>query len=602
MKLDIMNLVKTKKFIAALAIMLTYVVLAVTYSMVTPLWEAPDEVGHAAYILHLRQTYTLPVQRIGDLGSAHHPPLYYLIAGIVSAPADVNDPTGAFQANPDFIWAGQGGSDVNVALHASAETFPHHGQALMMHLARLASVLMGLITVALVIAIGWQIFGEYPRIGLLAGAFTAFLPQFLFISGAVNNDNLLVMAVTGLWWQALRAIQRPRRWQNWTYAGIWLAVALLAKSSAAVAGVVVGLTLVVCALRNRSFGLFVRGAVAFALPILLLTCWWFTRNQALYGDPLGWSMFQDVYRVVMRSAPLAWNDVRQFFDTQLDSFAGVFGWMNVRATPLFYRIVRIGGLLGLVGLIPFFARYRKDLSQDQRAGLAFLAFTIVAQECYLLWAIQRFDASWYQGRYLFTVIGPIMTFLSLGVAGWLPKRKTALPITVLILVLVGTAIYMPLRVIAPAYRTITLAKSALWAVSNKTELTFGSAFRLRGYEIQPAKDDSTLTLKLYWQATGKPDFDYSAFVHLLDESGQIVAQKDHAPGESLGYPPTSWNAEDIIADEHVLQIPPQLRPGTYRFRVGMYNWKTGEQLPVSAQGRSIGSFTILDRLFAVDSE
>ena len=180
--------------------------------------------------------------------------------------------------------------------------------------------------------------------------------------------------------------------------------------------------------------------------------------------------------------------------------------------------------------------------------------------------------------------------------------KTALPITVLILVLVGTAIYMPLRVIAPAYRTITLAKSALWAVSNKTELTFGSVFRLRGYEIQPAKDDSTLTLKLYWQATGKPDFDYSAFVHLLDESGQIVAQKDHAPGESLGYPPTSWNAEDIIADEHVLQIPPQLRPGTYRFRVGMYNWKTGEQLPVSAQGRSIGSFTILDRLFAVDSE
>ena len=373
MKPSIMNLVKTKKHLAALAIMLTYVVLAVAYSMVTPLWEAPDEVGHAGFILHLRQTHTLPVQRIGDLGSAHHPPLYYLIAGIISAPADINDRTGAFRANPDFIWAGQGGSDVNAALHASAETFPYHGQALMMHLARLASVLMGLVTVALVIAIGWQIFGEYPWIGLLAGAFTAFLPQFLFISGAINNDNLLVMAVTGLWWQTLRAIQRPRRWQNWTYAGIWLAVALLAKSSAAVAGVVVGLTLAVCALRNRSFGLFVRGAVALALPVLFLTGWWFMRNQALYGDPLGWSMFQDVYRVVMRSAPLAWNDVRQFFDTQIDSFAGVFGWMNVRATPVFYRIARIGGLLGMVGLIPFFARYRKELSQDQRFGLAFLA-------------------------------------------------------------------------------------------------------------------------------------------------------------------------------------------------------------------------------------
>ena len=127
------------------------------------------------------------------------------------------------------------------------------------------------------------------------------------------------------------------------------------------------------------------------LPVLLLTGWWFVRNQTLYGDPLGWSMFQEVYRVVMRTTPLAWNDVRQFFNTQIDSFAGVFGWMNVRATPVYYRIVRICGLLGLVGLAPFFARYRKELSRDQRAGLVFLAFTIVAQECYLLWAIQRFD-------------------------------------------------------------------------------------------------------------------------------------------------------------------------------------------------------------------
>jgi 4-amino-4-deoxy-L-arabinose transferase-like glycosyltransferase len=595
MKPSIMNWLKAKHHIAALAIMLTYIALAVAYSMVIPLWETPDEAGHATFILHLRQTHTLPVQRIGDFGSAHHPPLYYLIAGIISAPADINNPTGAFRTNPDFIWAGQGGSDVNAALHASAETFPYHGQALTLHLARLASVLMGLTTVALVIATGWQLFGEYPWIGLLAGALTAFLPQFLFISGAINNDNLLTMAATGLWWQTLRAMKAPRRWQNWANAGIWLAVALLAKSSAAIPGVVVGLTLVVCALSKRSFGLFVRGAIALILPVVLLTGWWFVRNQMLYGDPLGWSVFQNVYRVVMRLAPLAWNDISLFFNTQIDSFAGVFGWMNVWATPVFYRIVRICGLLALVGLIPFFARYRKELSRDQQAGLVFLAFTIVAQECYLLWAIQRFNESWYQGRYLFSVIGPMMIFLSLGVAGWLPRRRNALPLTVLILVLVGTAIYMPLRVIAPAYRTITLAKSALWFVSNRTELTFGSAFRLRGYEIQPAKDGSTLTLKLYWQATGKPDFDYSAFVHLIDESGQIVTQKDHAPGESLGYPPTSWNAEDIIADEHVLQIPSQPGPGTYYFRVGIYNWKTGEQLPVSDQGRPSGNFTILDR-------
>ena len=471
MKPSIMNLFKTKKYIAALAIMLTYVVSAVAYSVVTPLWEAPDEVGHAGFMLHLRQTHTLPVQRIGDLGSAHHPPLYYLIAGIISAPADINDPTGAFRANPDFIWAGQGGSDVNAALHASAETFPYHGQALMMHLAAFGLCVDGS---------DHRGAGNRNRMAYLrgipldraaGGRFDCFRAAVsLYQRGnqqrqsADDGGNRSLVADIASHEDA-RAAGRTGPMPAFGWPSL-----LLAKSSAAIPGVVVGLTLVVCALRNRSFGLFIRGAVALVLPVLLLTGWWFVRNQTLYGDPLGWSMFQEVYRVVMRSTPLAWNDVRQFFNTQIDSFAGVFGWMNVRATPVFYRIVRICGLLGLVGLVPFFARYRKELSRDQRAGLVFLAFTIVAQECYLLWAIQRFDASWYQGRYLFTVIGPIMIFLSLGIAGWLPKRRTALPVTVLILVLVGVAIYMPLRVIAPAYRTITLAKSALWLVPNKTEL------------------------------------------------------------------------------------------------------------------------------------
>jgi 4-amino-4-deoxy-L-arabinose transferase-like glycosyltransferase len=589
------NRARTRKYLAALAILLAYLALASAYSMVTPLWEAPDEVGHVAFVLHLRQNHTLPVQRIGDLGSSHHPPLYYLIAAALSAPADLSDPTGAFRANPDFIWAGEGGSEANVALHGSAETFPYHGQALALHLARLASVLMGLVTVALVIAIGWQLFGEYPWIGLLAGALTAFMPQFLFISGAINNDNLLAMATTGLWWQTLRAMAHPRRWQNWAYAGIWLAVALLAKSSAAAAGLVVGLTLAACALRGRSLGLFLRGAAALALPVLVLAGWWFVRNQILYGDPLGWTVFQEVYRTVMRTVPLAWDDVRHFFATQIDSFAGVFGWMNVRAAPPFYRIARFAGLLGLIGLVPFFARYRRELSGYQWAGLGFLAFTILAQEGALLWAIRRFNESWYQGRYLFPVIGAIMIFLSLGIAGWLPRRRAALPVTALILALVGVAIYVPLHVIAPAYPATTLAKSDLWLLPNKTDWTFGSAFKLRGYEIRPSPDGTAVALKLYWQAADRPDFDYSAFVHLLDASGQVVAQKDHAPGESAGHPPTSWELEDIIADEHVLPIPSGLPPGTYHLRVGLYNWQTGEQMPVSAQGQALGSFTVLDQ-------
>ena len=74
MKPDIMDRFRTKKHVAALVILLIYVVSAVAYSIVTPLWEAPDEVGHAGFVMYLRQSHALPVQRIGSLGSSHHPP------------------------------------------------------------------------------------------------------------------------------------------------------------------------------------------------------------------------------------------------------------------------------------------------------------------------------------------------------------------------------------------------------------------------------------------------------------------------------------------------------------------------------------------------
>jgi hypothetical protein len=83
------------------------------------------------------------------------------------------------------------------------------------------------------------------------------------------------------------------------------------------------------------------------------------------------------------------------------------------------------------------------------------------------------------------------------------------------------------------------------------------------------------------------------FVHLIDGQGRIVAQKDQGPGASASYPPTSWLAGDIVADEHVLDVPAQTPPSTYRLRVGVYNWATGQQLPVDTPGQPSAPYVIL---------
>ena len=118
-------------------------------------------------------------------------------------------------------------------------------------------------------------------------------------------------------------------------------------------------------------------------------------------------------------------------------------------------------------------------------------------------------------------------------------------------------------------------------------------FKLKGYAVTE-KDDS-IKLTLYWQGLKRPDFNYSAFVHLIDENDQIVTQIDHAPGEKSGYPPIAWLPGDILADKHRLVLSNDFPTKTYRFRIGLYNWVTGEQLPAYTSGNLTGNFVILDQ-------
>ena len=577
-------------------LLLAFVAWASAYSLITPAWEAPDELGHFNYVARLLRTRTLPVQRLGAHDEAHQPPLYYVLAAVAAMPADLEDPTGALNPNSDFIWAGQGGNDVNIGFHTSAETFPFQGQALALHLARGVSVLMGMITVALTIAIGWEIFPDRRVIGLMGAAMVAFNPQFLFVSGVINNDNLLVTAATGAWWQLVRAIKRPEQSRQWVWVGLWIAVGALAKVSMFVVGLVAGLVLLACAVRRRSVQLFIRGTLAMTSVVALVAGWWFVRNQLLYGDPLGWSVFRINFKSVLRRGPLPWSKVQEFFSVQFRSFWGVFGWMNVNAPDWFYTAVQILLSLSLLSIVLWFVwrRYR-TLTEFQKSALVLLGLAIAVQEGYMLWAVTRFNESWYQGRYIFPILGPLMILVSLGLTNWLPKRWSPVLATGLTLALASVAVLMQSQVIQPAYAIVPLPKWTLWLVPHKTDLAFGNTFRLMGYKLNTDRNGSQATLTLYWQAIQKPDFDYSVFVHLINGSDQLVAQNDHAPGAQQGYPPTAWWSGDIISDESRIELPAQLAAGPYRFRVGVYNWATGEQLSVVSGDQQVGHFVVLDQ-------
>lgn len=79
-----------------------------------------------------------------------------------------------------------------------------------------------------------------------------------------------------------------------------------------------------------------------------------------------------------------------------------------------------------------------------------------------------------------------------------------------------------------------------------------------------------LPVTVVWSAGGPPAASYTAFVHLLNSAGRVVAQDDHLPvgGER---PTTGWVKGEVIVDQHTLLLPVTLPSGEYRLEVGMYD-------------------------------
>ena len=117
-------------------------------------------------------------------------------------------------------------------------------------------------------------------------------------------------------------------------------------------------------------------------------------------------------------------------------------------------------------------------------------------------------------------------------------------------------------------------------IAHRLDVAFGDGIRLAGYELQrPAPSRAELTL--LWQAAATPSREYKVFNHVLDPTGEIVAQRDSAPADWTR-PTTGWVAGEYVLDRHVLDLPTDR--GDLRLRIGLYDPTSGDRLR-TADGR-----------------
>lgn len=564
---------------------LLYLTLACLYSAATPLFEAPDEVWHIAVGIHLAQGGGLPVQRPGEetpwQQEGSQPPLYYalLAAFTRSAGLSVDGMEALYVPNPHACPGDAScAAGRNIALHSPEEAFPWRGIALTLHLWRLISVGLGLLTVLATVQMVRLLFPDRPLWALGSGLLVALNPMFLFISASVNNDVLVnALAAGGLWLLALRW-RRGFSWPRAVLLGVLLGAAALAKLSGLTLWPPTLIILLAAAHRERS-GRRALAEIALVFAVAIALCgWWFWRNWTLYGDPFG---LQVMLAIVGRRTATAADLLREW-EGMRRSFWGVFGWMNVLMPTWAYGALDLWTALAALGLIVKAAGARRG-REGWAIGAGLGGYVALLLVAFLRWTAQT-PAS--QGRLMFPAIGP----LSLGLwVGWEHIVRRALQSPSLVRAVRGLpaaflaalALLAPPLWIAPAYRPPHLPVPA--EISHPAQAVWGDEFRLLGYDLQPSSlaPGETVDLTLYLEALRPPSRDWSLFVHLADDLEIILTQDDRYPQQGL-VRASHLRAGERWAEVFHLRVPETaIAPARLALMVGFYDVRTGERLNVA---------------------
>lgn len=241
---------------AWIALLTTYLLIALLLSIVQPLGRTPDEPAHMQYVKFLANELRFPVwqtQGGGEAGyEAQHPPLYYVLAAVV------------YKACSPFTenWRWQ--------------------------ILRWATISIG-VGLFWVCRRFFQAAFENERLAWLATATVMLMPLTVLYTGYINPDGLIMLLTTTVLFLSWRAVTSTASSMEFVLLGLVCGLALLTKLSGAPAICVALWAAWSAGSHEHDASVSNRQRLQHALivvTVVMLTCgWWYLRNVFLYGTP-----------------------------------------------------------------------------------------------------------------------------------------------------------------------------------------------------------------------------------------------------------------------------------------------------------------------------
>jgi hypothetical protein len=379
------------------------------WSLIVPMFEAPDEYAHWQYARHLHDHWRLPGYSV-HFPEGNSPPLYYAVVAPVAWRTPGPPPMGWFNGRDEFIHPSGG----RLYMNAPGD-FGRYGS---LRLVRFLSVLMSLATVWFCGRAAFEVTGRQST-ALLAGGFAAFLPQFSFRGSNISNDVLVTTMAAWLLFLLMRLVRHGFTWRIGVLASVALAGAYLSKINAIclIPPVALAILLDPVPWRKRLTHLSVLGVA------LLLVAPWSIRNIVLYGDPFASGhMYEAVSGMIYERS---WFDVHHVTTLPRElfkSFVAMFGYVSVKLPKWGYAIYLAVMLFAMSGLIGVLRRFKSD---GAAVRAVFVTLAIIACNYLVVLRINtQFDQP--QGRYMFPSLPAVMLALALGLEQWKPWRHVAL--------------------------------------------------------------------------------------------------------------------------------------------------------------------------------